>query len=524
MCGTRAIGLMAVMLALGWPAGAELQNVEVSGQIRIRGNYFTGPATSDNPNLVNAGLRHPSSPGRTPISSIFSWSDKGTSYSGVEQRTKLGVKADFTDNVSAFVELDSFDIWGEDFRSANYLTGADGRANSSDDLEMYQAYIDADKMFGLPIHLRVGRQELQLGNGFLLGNNDSGKVFFTGLSFDAVHLSYAPIDKLLLGAVWAKAASQPGVEQDGDVDLYAAYAHYEGIENQVLEAYWLYARDARAVADTKGSPIADWVEKQFGVDDYGVTNLHTIALRGAGTFDAFGIGAFDYNAEAAYQFGNADQAGSTFSLASAGFASVYGDDQAKWNTWAGNTEIGYTFNTKFTPRVYAGGVYFGGQDNRKLDAWHTIAAAVYPFYKPRASVSFNRLFSNFEYSNFIDSTDLSNCWIARLGGSAKFFDKLTVNTGLSYFQAVAAFDAPISTLPILRLWTQPNSKDLGWETLVSAKYDYSKDLAFEAGWGHFFTGGGAARGNFSVANGLGFTGGRDGKDADYLYAETKLTF
>lgn len=522
---SRTVLLLAVTLvALAGSALAELQNVEVGGQIRIRGNYFTGPATADNANITNSGLRYSASPGRSPISSIFSWSDKGTGYSSVEQRTKLSVKSNFTDNVSSFIELDSYDIWGEDFRSQNYLTGADGRANSTDDVEIYQAYIDVDKIFGQPIHLRIGRQELQLGNGFLLGNNDTGKVFFTGLSFDAVHLSYEPVDKLLLGAVWSKAASRPAAEQDGDVDLYAAYAHYEGIENQILEAYWMYARDARALKDTTGSHVSDWLEKVFGVDDYGVTNLHTIALRGAGTLEAFGIGAFDYNAEVAYQFGNADQVGSTFSLASAGFASVYGDDRANFNNWAGNTEIGYTFNTKYSPRVYVGGVYFGGQDNRKLDAWHTVAAALYPFYKPRASVSFNRLFSNFEYSNFIDSTDLSNCWIARFGGSAKFFDKLTVTGGVSYFQTVAAFDAPISTLPILRLWTKPNPSDLGWETLLSAHYDYSKDLGFEAGWGHFFTGAGAAKGSFSVANGLGFTGGTDNKGADYLYAETKLAF
>lgn len=482
----------ALVLAVSWPSAADLQNVEVGGQIRIRGNYWTSLPTA-----------------------------QGKALSAVEQRSKVSVKADLSNNVSGFFEFDSYDIWGEDFRSQNYLTGADARANSTDDLEINQAYVDVDKVFGLPVHLRVGRQELQLGNGFLLGNN-TGKKNFTGLSFDAVHLQYTPVDKLLVGAVWAKAADLVSAEQDGDVDLYAAYAHYEGIENQVLEAYWLYGRDARALANTSGNSIQDWFEKRFGVDDYGVTNLHTVALRAAGTFPGFDLGTFDYNAEVDYQFGNADQVGSTFSLSSLG--SVYGDDRANFNNFAGNAELGYTFNTKFSPRVYAGGVYFGGQDNRKLDFWHSVAAAVYPFYKQRASVSFNRLFSNIEYSNFIDNTDLSNAWIARLGARAKFLENLTVNAGLSYFQSVAAYDSPISTLPIVRLWTKKNSSDLGFETLASAKYDYSKDLSFEAGWSHFFAGDGTTKGNYSSGNGLLSSGGSGKKNADYFYAETKLTF
>jgi len=515
---------MASLTLVSWSSLAELQNVEVGGVIRIRGNYYSAPATGDNPNRPNAGLRYPAAPGRPAITSIFSWDDDGSGYSAIEQRTKISVKADFTQDVSAFVELDSYDIWGEDFRSPNYITGADGRANSGDDVEIYQAYIDVDKTFGLPVHLRIGRQELQLGNGFLLGNNDSGKVFYTGLSFDALHLVYTPIDKLNIGAIGAKLVERTGIESDGDVDLYSLYAHYEGLKDTVLEACWIFVRDARSLSDNRGSIAQEWLEDTFGVDDYGVTNLHTISIRGAGTIDAFEIGKFDYNAELAYQFGNADQAGQTFNLAGAGGFSLYGDDSAKWNVWAGNAEIGYAFNTKFTPRIYVGGVYLGGEDNRKHDFWDTLAAAVYPFYKQRASISFNRLFSNFEYSNFIDSTDLSNCWIARLGASANPIEKLTANVGVSYFQAVEGFDAPHSNLPLLAFWTKKNSKELGWETLLSAKYDYTENLSFEAGWGHLFAGDGLTKGSFSLANGLGFTGGTDDKDADYLYAETKLAF
>ena len=63
------------------------------------------------------------------------------------------MKADFTSDVSAYLELDSYDIWGEDFRS-NYVTGQDLRADTTTDVEFNQAYIDVKDIGGTPLSLR----------------------------------------------------------------------------------------------------------------------------------------------------------------------------------------------------------------------------------------------------------------------------------------------------------------------------------------------------------------------------------
>jgi hypothetical protein len=517
--------LAATLLAVAWPSGADLQNVEVNGSIRIRGNWYTKPATPDDPSLANAGVRYSAGPGQPPITSIFSWDKtKGTGYAAVEQRTRLGVKADMTDNVSAYVEFDAYNNWGDGFRSANYVTGADTRANGADSVALFQAYIDADQMFGLPIHMRIGRQELQIGNGFLIGNNDTGKVFFTGLSFDAIHLSSTPVDGLTVGAIAAKTATLTGQNLGGDVDMYATYARYEGFKDQVLELLYIFNHDGRELTDTHSSGAMRWMEDQFSVNQYHNTNLNVLSARASGTKALFGAGTLDYNVEVAYELGSAGQVGSTFSLAPAGFASVYGDDRANWNTWGGNFDVGYTFDTTFTPRVHLAGLYFGGEDNRKLDFGHWLASAIDPFYKPRASVSFNRLYSGTEFSNFLDSTDLSNVWGLCPGASAVLFKNFTVNGLVQYWQSLANFNAPHDSLPSLGFWSKKNSGFLGVETLLYAHYDYTSDLAFEAGWGHFFVGDGLSKGNFNSANGLGFNGGRDNKDGDYFYGETKIKF
>ncbi|MCX5772163.1 MAG: alginate export family protein [Candidatus Hydrogenedentes bacterium] len=206
------VAVMAILLLVAAPAYAELQNTQVGGEIRIRGNWWTSGFSPDSPSSLNplfqgpwfpsfrgvpggnplAGLRWAPQPGRLAVVSPVGWDEKNNGFRFVEQRTKLHVRADFTEMVSAFIQIDSYDIWGEtpgllgaagfDFRS-DYVTGVDRRANTADDVEVYQSYIEANEMFGVPLRLRIGRQELKLGSGWLVGTNEAGSVF-RGLSFD----------------------------------------------------------------------------------------------------------------------------------------------------------------------------------------------------------------------------------------------------------------------------------------------------------------------------------------------------
>jgi hypothetical protein len=519
--------MIAVTLLLSVTAVAELQNVQVGGQIAIRGNYyvntFTGPAPAE---IRWPAFWLPARPIGGPFAagggnglgavSFFRWDDDGNDSKFVEQRTKLNVKADFTNEVSAFIELDSYDVWGEDFRS-NHILGLDARAVSVEDVEVYQAYIEANEMFGYPVRLRIGRQELSFGNEWLVGTNDTNSLI-TGLSFDAFRLTYAT-DVLSVDAVAAKLAERSPIEEDGDVDFYALYGSYLGLEDITLDAYWMYVRDARSLNDTNFIWFVEWIEDLLGVDDYDANDLHTIGLRGAGT-----CGAFDFEAEVAYQFGDADQVGITFK------PFLYGDDDADYSDWAANLELGYTFDMSYQPRVYLGAAYLGGQDDRGITFWEWLS----PFDMPDASVSFNRLFSNVEYSQFLDvNGDLSNVWLIRGGVSATPTESVEVMLDLTYFAADEAFDAPIHFrvgryripfIPNWSFWTDENDDSLGVELGLRAKYHYSEDLAFEAGWSHLFVGDGLDEGNFNTANGLIFNGGRGDDDADYLYFETSLTF
>ena len=274
--------IVAALIVVAMPAFAELQNLTVGGAIRIRGNYWD-TASGETVNAVRwpTALIPQRAVGPTnPITSAFSFSDdQGHSTSFVEQRTRINFKADFTNDVSAFIELDSYDIWGEDFRSA-YVTGADFRASqniapaSDGDVEMYQGYIEMNESFSFPLRVRIGRQELSLGSEWLVGVNDA-RSLFSGLSFDGIRATWAT-DVWSVDAWWSKLAENSPAEEDGDIDFYGVYGSYYGIEDITIDAYWLYIRDAVEIHDTIDINLGIFsfpqvIENFFGVDDYSVT-------------------------------------------------------------------------------------------------------------------------------------------------------------------------------------------------------------------------------------------------------------
>ena len=515
----------AVLTAAAMPATAELQNVEVGGEIHIRGNWIHNTLTSPAPTEVrwarnNLWQRPIGGPfAALGVLSPLMWSDRSHNTKLVEMRTRLNVGAEFTDQVAAFIELDSYDVWGTDFRSVNYITGIDAPANSVDDVEVFQAYIEANEMFGYPLRLRIGRQELRLGAEWLVGDGNVAPMF-TGTSFDGIRLTYAT-DVFSIDGFWTKLAEMSPAEEDGDIDFYGIYASYLGVEDVTLDAYWLLLRDARQLQDTPYSLVGSWIEDVLDLDDYDVTNLHTVGLRASGKY-----GAFDFEAEVAYQFGDYGQLGFTFKPA------VYGDDGADASSWATHLEAGYSFDYSCHPRIFAGFIYFDGEDNRDISFWEWLN----PFDLPDASVSFNRLFSDRLYSGFVDlNNDYSNGWIARIGVNAMPTEKLFMMLCISRFESVEEFDAPIHFklwrwrvpwVPNLSFWTEENDSYLGTEAYLMLQYQYTEDLMFEAGWAHWFNSDGMDDGNFNLWNGTVFGGGRadGGEDGDYVYVGTKLKF
>jgi len=489
-----------------WCAEAELQNVDVGGSIEIYGAYYS-EFFADRDRLVWPDFFLPRRAiGPTGTITYVDNDRHGPNIGFVEQRTKLNLRADFTNNVAAFVELDGVWNWGDDFRS-DYRSGLDGRAAANGDPSVFQAYIEANDLFGVPARLRVGRQTLAFGHEWLVGTNSDPDPFIE-VSFDALRLTIG--DGPLTADLWAAKLGEGGAnEQDGDVDFYGVYTTWNASEVLAIDAYYMFLRDARSINDTNFAAPIEWLEGLAGLDNYDSTALHTAGLAVYGAWNQF-----DYYAEAAYQWGEADALGAQFRFP----GQIYGDDDARFDTFGGVFELGYTFDVQLSPRVFVAGAYFGSDDRRDT----SLADFVNPFARPQASVSFNRLFSSYRPTHFLDYSALSNFWLLRAGIELSVTDNLSVSLDVMNYRVVEPFDMPhyiqlgdfrIPTAPALPFLTKQGDDDLGIEIMLAPTYAYSEDLTFSMQLVYHFLGDAYTDGVFLDENGTRFIGGTGNEDA-----------
>ena len=501
------------------PGAAELEQVEVGGSIEQYAAWYS-PFSEPTGLTLHYPLAVPRRPlGENGLASYVRADGHGGAMSYAEQRTRLHIKAGLTDNVQAYIELDDNETWGDgDFRS-DYRTGTDWAADSTDDVEIYQAYIEATELLGQPLTLKIGRQEMCFGSGWLVGTNPYSDPF-TGLSFDAVRLTYAGA-ACTLDAWWSKLQDRAQDEEDGDTDFYGLYLSCPVTDNITFDTYWLLVRDAQSRTQTRLEWPLEGLVQSFGFDAYETTNLHTIGVRTTGK-----SGSLDWEMEAAYQFGNADALGVLFTPADGG----YGDSEARFGNWAGQFTLGYTVDSvRFRPRGYLHGEYYGGEDRRAI----SIGEWMNPFLHSKASVSFNRLFSDYETHSFLDGSGLSNYYNLVIGMELALTEKLKFSLSADFAQAIKPFDWPLDArfgywhvplAPDLPFLTQKGSRDLGWELNLYFRYAYSEHLAIEVGGTHYCPGEGVRDGVFCEDNGMTLVGGTGDHDADYLYIMTQLTF
>lgn len=525
----RKLLASVVFLGLATSVWADLQNVDIGGELRIRGRYFRNNTTTG----IGRELRFPTATvieralGPFGLTSVYDADKRGTDFTFVEQRTVLNMTADFTDNVLAFMELEAFGRWGEvnangnEFRS-NYLTGVDGRAWTGDDLEFYQAYVEAKDMWGTPLKLRIGRQELVFGESWLVGSRVSA---CNGISYDGIRATYA-VGDFTFDGWWSKLVETNSDFADDDIDFYGLWGAYKGIDGITLEAYYLLLHDGTDVSLTNNGLLWEWVEDVLDLDSYDSSYISTAGVHLDGK-----KGAWDFDLQLAYQWGDADTAGALYRQSP--FVN-YGDGSADYSAYAGEFEVGYTFaEAAWSPRVFVGGAYFSGDDNRDIDFWDWLN----PFDKPEASLAFNRLFSGVWYSGNFDvlggAAAFTNFHQIRTGIQVKPTDQISSGLTLAYFGANETFDWPASFringvripyLPNASFWTEEADDELGYMASLWVQYQYSKDWWVRVGWERFFTGDGIYDGNFVLKNGHELLAGSDDEDMDYIYFDTQVKF
>ena len=216
----------------------------------------------------------------------------------VRQRVRLRARASLTESLSGFAEIQDSRLWGGEFSTTGSLAN----------LDLHQAYIQADRFLTPGLSLRIGRQELSYGNERLVGVSDWDNV---GQSFDALKAVFArkswSIDFFASRVVDAHGFSfivvprqgTSGLDEDEDPyflsppphqEFYGAYLKLlTNNPHHKLEAYGFVLRDNFATIGENRSRA-----------DATSTSVYTMGGRQESRFK----GGFYFDGEAAFQTGH----------------------------------------------------------------------------------------------------------------------------------------------------------------------------------------------------------------------------
>jgi len=412
--------ILAVVLIAGLtvPAFAAVESVKVGGDITIYGVY------RHNLDFVkNSGSRKDSS-------NFFQTS------------TRIYVTADLTDMVSAMVRLINERDWG-------YETDIScTEVNRDDPLKILLdlAYIKVADIMTPGLTLTVGRQEIQIGEGLVVGSRYNIFNYIEGntriaakdlglqKAFDAIRVDYemsaAPVNIcVFMAKIDETITADTGL--DKDTNLFGLSLLYNA-DNFTVEPYYV-------------------MKNVLHLDE----NLSTAGVRATGSIPVFG--GIALKGEFAKQFGE-DSAGKDY------------------KGWAGYVGADYAFDTNMNPTMSIGYSYFSGATSTDTDIKHW--KPVYPsnIADRVGKIAYAALFSGGAGPEpDISGTTGSGLQVINLGFGLQPVEKLTLS--LDWYN-----------LKLNKVATAGKKKALGNEIDLGVNYAYTEDLTFGLDIGYLMKG------------------------------------
>lgn len=430
------ICVAALLVAFAVPAFAETQNIKVSGDIKVAYIYQNDIDYADN---------------------------NGDNQNFFINQVGLNVEADLTDNVSTYIRLINERDW-------NAEQGSGGTSNQFD-IKLDEAYVTLKEMLYAPLTLQIGRQNIWLGKGLMIGNSgiavwDEGGLPTTIMemsemtAFDSIRatLDYDPWTIDLIYSKIDADNNTVGVNNNDDTDLYIANVGYDFTKYDAeAEAYYIFKHDRVGTTTPKS-----------------VDEIHTVGLRGSLVpFENLNLWG-----EGAIQFGEYRNEPTISDRNRRAYALDLGAD--------------YSFvDVKWTPKLGAEYIYLSGNSadatgDGKWESWE-------PLYRGK----FDNYLGDFRNITKVTAYDTAQGVSANqnnngmtnqnsLAGfvSADPMTDITANVRYTYFW----FDeTPVSG----------GDKEIGMELDAKLAYDYTEDVAFTVAGGIFWPGDYYSKGNDS---------------------------
>ncbi len=402
----KIITILAAVVLCGLvvPAFSAVENVKVGGDIVVKGIY------RNNFDFHRKDANHPNRDGNSCL------------YTGA----RIYVSAELTDKVSAMVRFLNEQDWGR-----NGVNPTDNERNVLTDL----AYIKVSDLLVPGLDLTVGRQEIQIADGLVVGSAyraSTSNYTYTdyGLqkAFDAIKLDYAfTAAPVTVSAFKAKTEELYDNRTGSDTDLYGLDVVIKG-ENLVINPYY--------VAFVKNAPKTN--------------QLNTIGLKiGWQPMEALSI--------------------------SGEYAKQFGKDKATrddYKGWAATIGVDYKFATNMSPTISAMYADFSGRKTTATDWKNWVPVFPSNIASRVGRIAYPALFSDGEGS--YDIGNGSGVRSFKLGFGLQPIEK--VGLSLDWFNLTAKE-------------TAGNIDDaVGNEIDLTVNYAYSEDLKFGLELGYLIAG------------------------------------
>ncbi|HXI84209.1 MAG TPA: alginate export family protein [Verrucomicrobiae bacterium] len=425
----KKLWLVVALVALGGLTSktfADVQNIRLSGDIRIRG-YFLDSAGND-----GSGPLDPQVKGNASF---------------ISQRTRVSVEADLEDHVLVVVTLKAEGTWGGNDNtepgeggvqgaSGAGSAGANGPINRGFGVGIDEAYVQFNELFYTPATLKLGRQYLQYGRGLILSSVEQE------YNYDAARLvlDYYPLTIDIVGAQLVNnqafsANPHSTAATPGASDLLFVNARYELSDSAIkdVEAYfgWVSQGSSGPITSSRVPPSV---------------NGSSPLIIGART-DINPTEGLQLWAEGAYEFGDNSDAGAN-----------------NLSAFLFNAGGKYTLkNVQWVPVLNGNYIFASGGGKNNVDGtfipWFDYADG---------------------YNGYLFAPALTDIHIFNLGASVKPYENTTLALQAYYYlkadkDGVAGSNPNVDFGGISPAPTA-NSRDIGWEIDAILGYDYSKDV------------------------------------------------
>lgn len=285
------------------------------------------------------------------------FNDESDASDFMVSRVRLNADVAVNDSTSAFIQMSRNSTWGSNALNNTNTGGATGAANGSfqvsdndANLGLHQAFFTLKNFAGLPVDLKMGRQQIVLDGHRLFGNT----VWTVGQqTHDAVRLDHKH-DNMSFAYAWIinSEGGTPGINAtastNNEIETHMAYMKYAGILGGNLSITYAGIIDPCGNSSNCTTAPAQ-----------SANSMHTIGARQAGQL--YGI---DYRGEYYYQFGDANQ--DAQNLATGASAAGLGVER---DAYMFGVRVGKTFkNVNMKPSLTIWYDYLSGTDDSDLTA------------------------------------------------------------------------------------------------------------------------------------------------------------